>query len=166
MLKTKKLPSITSLEHVLDLAFFKTMTIVIKVYQVSKSRQFKLLMSILIIRDKTHKKFGFYINETVLIISNTRKQVLVIRDRSITLYASNQELSSECMLDLEHPMQRSPVGQENNIKLTRRKNHYRWKTLIGDRIFICSNRDMYKQFLVQCFDEIKSLTMDVYLIVQ
>ena len=62
MLKTKKLP---------DLAFFKTMTIAIKVYEVSKSRQFKLLMSILIIRDKTYRKFGFYINETVLIISNT-----------------------------------------------------------------------------------------------
>ena len=112
-------------------------------------------MSILIIRDKTYRKFGFYINKTVLIISNTSQQVFVIRDMSITLYASNQELSSECLLDLEHPVQRPPVGQENNIKLTRRKNHYRWKTLIGDRIFICSNRDMYKQFLVQCFDEIK-----------
>ena len=105
-------------------------------------------MSILIIRDKTYRKFGFYINETVLIISKTRNKVLVIRDRSITLYASNFELSSECLLDLEHPMQRSPVGQENNIKLTRRKNHYRWKILIGDRIFICSNRDMNKQFLM------------------
>ena len=53
----------------------------------------------------------------------------VYRYWSITIYASEWDLSSKQLHDLDQS-EWSPVGYENNVKLTGRKHQNRWKTLI------------------------------------
>lgn len=53
----------------------------------------------------------------------------VYRYWSITIYASEWDLSSKQLHDLDQS-EWSLVGYENNVKLTGRKHQNRWKTLI------------------------------------
>ena len=69
----------------------------------------------------------------------------VYRYWSITIYASEWDLSSKQLHDLDQS-EWSPVGYEINVKLTGRKHQNRWKTVIESN-FMRVN-DLRKGFIV------------------